>query len=178
LPPCAELSSASSLDANSAQRHCVPASLVENLAGRSLVAVGCAPPAILSRSIDFESGGAAEPWGAAQQVFRNFSALMGFANKAPCTKRSRDRAPSRSPTKSRYRRRRCASHRNWRDRGSCGRSIASIDLRRRRQISGRPPVFAVAAEIRQRRRAWAVPPRSPAAPAAGRSRWFRDLRGS
>jgi hypothetical protein len=41
---------------------------------------------MLSRSIDLERGGPAEAWGAAQQVCANFSVLIGFANRDPCTR--------------------------------------------------------------------------------------------
>jgi hypothetical protein len=110
-------------------------SLLENLAGRSLVPVGCAPPAILSRSIDFESGSAAEPWSAAQRFARISPRSLALQTETLAPDRSRDRAPSRNPTRSRCRQRRCVSHKNWRVQGCGGRSIASIDLRRRRQIS-------------------------------------------
>jgi hypothetical protein len=178
LPPCATPSSASWLEEHQFSAIACRCPCWKTWRAARWFRSGCAPPAILSRSIDFESGSAAEPWSAAQRFARISPRSLALQTETLAPDRSRDRAPSRNPTRSRCRQRRCVSHKNWRVQGCGGRSIASIDLRRRRQISGRPPVFAVAAEIRRRRRAWAVPPRSPAAPAAGRSRWCRGLRGS
>jgi hypothetical protein len=56
-----------------------PVFLLESLASCSPVSAGCAlPPARLSRSIDLESGEAAEACGAAQQVCANFFSLIGL----------------------------------------------------------------------------------------------------